>query len=138
MGIVRGEGKIVISFMDRSIRGLVVANESLDTARRDALDLVQALWNSIRWEKFPGRLRRRVYSVFQDWVLDAAYTSSLHKFVTNFIQNANADAVPASEAERVSRILSSGRDREILRLLREETPALIVLFRARREKGEGR
>jgi len=86
-----------------------VAN--LDTVRRDALDLVQALWNSIRWEKFPGRLRRRVYSVFQDWVLDAAYTSSLHKFVTNFIQNANADAVPASEAERVFEAATRGNTR---------------------------
>jgi len=114
-------------------------SESLDAARSDALALMQALWDSIDWQKFPARLRRRVYSIFQDWILDAAYTSNLHKFVANFILNANANAVPAYATERVSAILSSGRSHEVLRLLREETPALMVRLRADRlrEKSKG-
>jgi len=106
--------------------------KDLDEVRRDALDLIEALWDSVSWKRFPGRLRLRVYSVFQDWIQDAAYTSSLHKFIANFVENADAEALPGYAAERLNQILSGKRDREILRVLREETPALIVMLRARR------
>ena len=113
--------------------------EGLDEVRMDALELIQALWDSIDWKKFPARLRRRVYSVFQDWIQDASYTGSLHKFIANFVENANTEALPGYAAERLTQILSSDskRQRMILRVLREETPALIVIFRARREKSRG-
>lgn len=106
----------------------------MDENRKKALTLMQTLWNSIDWKKFPKRNLLRVYSIFQDWIQSSAYTSSLDRFIASFTEHANALAVP--NVKEISEILHSGDHYEILRLLREETPALMIYMRASRENSK--
>lgn len=108
--------------------------EKLDQDRRYALGLVEALWSSLDWEKIPQRLLPRIYSIFQDWIQESAYTGSLHTFVSNFQDTAICISVSGDRASHVAAVIASGRDRHLLQILREETSALIIFMRARKDE----
>ena len=107
--------------------------EKLDENRKDALRLTEALWSSIDWNRVPMRLVPRIYTIFADWVQESAYTGSLPQFMSNFADSAICNAVPGENTDKIAGIMSSGRDRQILQCLREETAALVIFLRARRD-----
>lgn len=108
----------------------------MDEVREDALKLIEALWESVDWKSY-ARIRAKVYSMFTSWIQDAAYTGDLAKFIARFHENSGGGAISERHVPAVSAILSKGRDREILRVLRHEAPALVVVMRDRRLKTKG-
>lgn len=106
---------------------------SLDTTRKNALSLVEALWDSLDWQSIPQRMRPAIYEHFQNWIQSSAYTGNLQNFLNQFLENAIASTVPEPWITVVNHLLQNANDAEVLSVLREETAALIIMMRARKE-----
>lgn len=94
-----------------------------------AVDLLTGIWRMIPAE-YKSRYRMSIWQQFEDRVRSAAYTNSLGKFVNSLCSS--LQAAPGANAEervKLEAILNSGHDRELLKLLREQTTLIVLMVR---------
>jgi len=99
-----------------------------------AADLLEIGWRSVDWDTW-GKYRLTVWDQFTDRVrLAATTTSSLPRFWASLSQQMGIGQVrDHEEREALGGILTSGQDRALLRLLRQETDLLVLVVRLRSE-----
>ena len=72
---------------------------------------------------------------FEDRVRSAAYTSNLGKFVNSLCLSLSATIGKASiDRETADKVLNSGNDAILLKLLRDETTLIVLKVRLRNEQ----
>lgn len=99
-----------------------------------AADLLDAIWRGIPAD-YKSKYRRTIWQQFEDQVRSAAYTSRLPRFVNSLCQK--LEALPgkgADERVRIDAVLNAGSDRELLKLLRDETTVLVLMVRLRNQE----
>lgn len=90
---------------------------------------------------YKSRYRMSIWQQFEDRVRSAAYTSSLGRFVNSLCLSLGA-AIGTNklDREKADRILNSGNDGALLKLLRDETTLVVLMVRVanqeRREEWE--
>lgn len=97
-----------------------------------AANLLTPLWRGIGSE-YKSKYRTSIWQQFEDNVRSAAYTSRLGAFYDAFCRKL-AIALRADDVASVQAVLTSGQDRAILRLLRDETTLLVLLVRVANEE----
>jgi hypothetical protein len=84
------------------------------------------------WRGVPADYKRKyamtIWRQFEDNIRSAAYTSSLSKFVNTICSRLQVK-IAADDVEAVEHTVSSGNDRELLRLLRDEATMLVLMVR---------
>ena len=89
------------------------------------------------WRGVPAdyklKCARTLWQQFEENIRGAAYTSSLSKFVNTICSRLQV-RIAADDVEVVERVVSSGYDRELLRLLRDEATTLVLMVRIENDK----
>ena len=100
-----------------------------------AAGLLTAVWKGIP-RSYKSRYRRNIWQQFEDNVRSAAYTSNLGKFFNKLCLQMQAQ-VAGADTGAVERILNGGNDRDLLKLMREETTLVVLMVRvANQERQE--
>jgi len=94
---------------------------------RACLTLLRAVWHGIP-PAYKKRYASSIWEQFEDAVRAATYTSNVARFLQQ-LKDAFDAAIPHNFLADVDAILRSGKDKEILKALREETAALVVALR---------
>lgn len=96
--------------------------------------MLMAIWRGIPAD-FKSRYRMNIWQQFEDQIRSAAYTSNLGKFVNSLCSKLQA-TVGRNAEERVygEKVLNSGQDRALLKLLRDETTLLVLMVRVANQK----
>ena len=108
--------------------------------RQMAANLLMAIWRGIP-AGYKQQYARNIWEQFENQVRSAAYTNSLAKFVNSLSLKFQATiGVTPEEREQAERILNSGQDRALLKIMREQTTILVLMLRvenqARRKEWE--
>jgi len=102
----------------------------------DKYETVQALlipiWRGIPTD-YKSRYRRKIWQQFEDNIRSAAYTASLSHFVSNLCSRLQV-SLRTVDVATLNGIVHGGRDRELLRLLREEATIVVLMVRVENEK----
>jgi len=96
-----------------------------------AKNLLWPVWVGIP-QDYKRKYARNIWQQYEDNIKSAAYTSNLRRFFDSLCQRLNV-AIKPGDVKAVSDILSSGQDRTILRALRDDTTALVLLVRLQNE-----
>ena len=101
----------------------------IEEREREAIDLLKALWRGTNSE-LKAKYARTVWTQYEETVRASAYTDRLSVFTDVLCRKMDA-LVGRTDAERArcQVILSGGHDRELLKLLREETTFLVLSVR---------
>ena len=108
--------------------------------RQMAANLLMAIWRGIPAD-YKSKYRMNIWEQFENQVRSAAYTSNLAKFANSIsLKLAATIGVTPEEREQAERILNSGQDRALLKIMREQTTILVLMLRvenqARRDEWE--
>lgn len=105
-----------------------------ENLHQQAAALLMAIWRGIPAD-FKSRYRMNIWQQFEDQIRSAAYTSNLGKFVNSLCSKLQA-TVGRNAEERVygEKVLNSGQDRALLKLLRDETTLLVLMVRVANQK----
>ena len=99
-----------------------------------AAELLYIIWRGVAAD-YKSRYRRTIWQQFEDQVRSAAYTSKLGTFVNSLCLKLTASiGRRAEERERANEILNCGQDRQLLKLLRDETTLLVLMVRVRNQE----
>ena len=99
-----------------------------------AASLLEIIWRGVPRD-YKSRYRMSIWQQFEDNIRSAAYTSNLGKFINSLCMKLGATlGRNASERGRVETILNGGQDRELLKLMREETTLLVLMVRVRTQE----
>jgi len=79
------------------------------------------------------RYARNIWQQFEDNIRSAAYTSSLAKFFDVLCRRLSID-IRADDVRAVGEMLSNADQHSVLRALRDETTALVLLVRLKNEE----
>lgn len=97
--------------------------------RSKAADLLKAIWRGTPAD-YKSRYRMTIWTQFENQVRSAAYTNNLAKFINQLCLKLNADVGrTAGDRAEVELITNSGKDREILKILRDETTLICLMVR---------
>jgi len=97
--------------------------------RNKAADLLKAIWRGTPTD-YKSRYRMTIWTQFENQVRSSAYTNNLAKFINTLCLKLNADVGrTAEDRAEVELIANSGKDREILKLLRDETTLIVLMVR---------
>ena len=108
----------------------------MDELREQATDLLWTVWRGIPPD-YKSRYRRNIWQQFEDRVRSAAYTSNLGKFVNSLCLSLGATVGRASiDRETADKVLNSGNDAILLKLLRDETTLIVLKVRLRNEQAQ--
>ena len=94
--------------------------------------LLIPLWKGID-SNYKSNYRSNIWEQFEDNVRSAARAQTLSLFYSNLCKKMSI-AVHQKDAAKVSAELSSGDDRIILKILRDETPTLLVMVQVENEQ----
>lgn len=108
--------------------------------RNQAALLMLQIWQGIGSD-LKSRYRMSIWDQFENQIRSAAYTNNLGKFVNSLCSKLDATVGKNAEGRaQAERILNSGLDRQLLKVLREETVLVVLMVRiemqARREEYE--
>lgn len=99
------------------------------TVRQQAADLLMTIWRGIPSD-FKSRYRMTLWEQFENEIRSAAYTNNLGKFVNSLCGRLSAEiGRSADERAQAEKILNSGQDSALLKLLREETVLVVLMVR---------
>ncbi|MFH1741492.1 MAG: hypothetical protein ABIH23_21000 [bacterium] len=91
--------------------------------------MLKAIWKGTPAD-YKSRYRRTIWAQFENQVRSAAYTNNLAKFINTLCLKLNADVGRnAGDCAEVELIVNSGKDREILKILRDETTLICLMVR---------
>lgn len=99
---------------------------------RAALNLLIPLWRGIPAD-YKRQYARNIWQQFEDNVRAAAYTASLSKFVNSICFRMQI-RIPGDATADVNEVLMLGRDRELLRQIRDEAATLGLMVRLENDK----
>lgn len=83
--------------------------------------------------EYKAKYARTIWQQFEDNIRSAAYTSSLRRFLQVLCGRLGVE-VRSEHLMAIERILGDGDDAAVLKLLREETMALVILVRLKNEE----
>lgn len=102
--------------------------------RDKAANLLRIIWKGIPAD-YKSRYRMTIWQQFESQVRSAAYTGSLAKFVDRLCLKLGAGiGKNAEDRAELEAIVGSGRDREILKALRDETTFICLKVRVEVQK----
>lgn len=104
----------------------------MNDLKEKATNLLHILWRGVPRD-YKSRYRRNIWQQFEDQVRSAAYTSNLARF-TNVLCQKLQVVVRQKDAEVLEQILSSGEDKVLLKLMRQETTLLVLRVRLRQQE----
>ncbi len=104
----------------------------MDHLETIARDLLVPLWKGISGE-YKQKYSTSIWTQFENNIRSAAYTSSLSKFLNDICAKLGIE-IKKDDVARVSKMLESRSDKEILRTLRDETTTLVLLVRVENEE----
>lgn len=108
----------------------------MDKLKEQATDLLWTIWRGTPAE-YKRRYRRNIWQQFEDRVRSAAYTSNLGKFANLLCLNLGATLGKAQiDRDTAEAVLNSGNDRELLKLLRDETALIVLMVRLRNDQAK--
>jgi hypothetical protein len=93
--------------------------------------LLVPIWRGIPID-YKRRYAREIWQQFEDNVRAAAYTSSLSRFY-NSICSRLAVNIRTEYLEQVNKILMSGNDRDLLKMMRDEATTVVLMVRLENE-----
>lgn len=96
-----------------------------------AENLLTPLWQGIPSE-YKAKYARNIWEQFQNNIRSAAYTAHAPQFLSK-IANRLAINLSESGAASVSDVISSAPERELLKMLREDTTLLVLMVRVANE-----
>jgi len=100
-----------------------------DESKREAARLLEIIWRGVPVD-YKRKYARSIWEQFENNVRSAAYTSNLGKMVNSLCGRMGVLLGPTGETRvEAERILNAGHDRELLKLLREETTLLVLMVR---------
>lgn len=100
----------------------------------EAAGLLWIIWRGIPAD-YKSRYRRSIWQQFEDNIRSAAYTNNLGKFVNSLCLKLSSQlGRNAEDRDRAEVVLRSGQDRELLKLMREETTLLVLMVRIRQQE----
>lgn len=97
-----------------------------------ALNLLIPLWRGIPAD-YKRQYARNIWGQFEDNIRAAAYTASLSKFVNSICSRLQIRII-SDDTAAVNEVLMLGRDRELLRQLREEATTLSLMVHLENDK----
>lgn len=100
-----------------------------------AVHLVMLIHLSMNWDIW-GSKRLKYWEILQDNIATAAYTDKLSRWLSNICNRMQIPKAGRNDQERqmIFDIISSGKDKGILRHLREETHYVIVEVQVNRQE----
>jgi hypothetical protein len=101
-----------------------------------ARDLLTPLWRGIPSD-YKKKYARNIWEQFENNIRSAAYTARASEFLSKITQRLGV-TFSGDEARQVSSIVGGGHDRELLKMLREDTTYLALLVRADNEERKER
>lgn len=109
----------------------------MEETRSAAAGLLAAVWRGTPAD-YKSRYRMTIWTQFENQVRSAAYTNNLAKFINQLCLKLNAEpGRNADDRTTIEKIVNSGSDRAILKMLREETTLIVLMVRvANQEKQE--
>lgn len=93
--------------------------------------LLVSIWRGIP-VSYKVTYARNIWQQFEDNVRSAAYTSSLSRFINSICKKLQI-VIHKDHVASVDEIVSSGADREMLRVLRDETTTIVLMVRLENE-----
>lgn len=93
--------------------------------------LLTPLWRGIPSE-YKKKYAKNIWEQFQNNIRSAAYTARAPEFLSKITQRLGI--VFGAEIESVTGIINAGHDRELLKMLREDTTLLVLLVRVANEE----
>lgn len=99
---------------------------------RAALNLLVPIWRGIPAD-YKRHYARQIWQQFEDNIRSAAYTASLSRFVSSICSRL-AIRIRSRDSAAVNEVLMLGRDRELLRQLRDEATTLSLMVRLENDK----
>lgn len=97
-----------------------------------ATDLLWPVWRGID-AGYKQRYAHSIWQQFEDNIRSAAYTSQLAAFYDKLSQRLGLN-IRSEDVASVERVIGSGEDKAILKLLRDETTYLALLVRLKNEE----
>lgn len=94
--------------------------------------LLTPLWRGIDTD-YKRKYARGIWTQWEDNIRSAAYTAKLSTFLSK-ITIRLAIEIHKDDTESVSRVIQSGEDKAILKMLRDETTLLVLLVRVANEE----
>lgn len=100
-----------------------------------AANLVMLVHLSMNWDVW-GKKRLKYWEIFQENVAVAAYTDKLSRWLSNICNQMQIPKVGRNDEERrmIYELITSGKDREVLKHLRDETHYVIVEVQVNRQE----
>ena len=99
-----------------------------------AADLLEIVWRGIPAD-YKSRYRMTIWRQFEDNIRSAAYTANLGKFINSLCSKLQASIGRNDEEREIAQaVLNSGKDKEFLKLMREQTTLLVLMVRVRNQK----
>ena len=102
------------------------------TSETIAEQLLDPVWRGMP-AAYKSRYALTIWQQFESNIRSAAYKSSLARFYTALTDRLQSDPLKES-ISGISEILQSGEDAAVLRMLRDETTALVLLVRLKNEE----
>jgi hypothetical protein len=111
-------------------------------SKAQAATLLKLIWRGIA-ANYKSRYRMTIWEQYENEIRSAAYTSSLGKFISRLCSRLAATVGRTDEERDVAEtILRTANDREMLKLMREQTTLLVLMVRVdnqeRREEWEAK
>lgn len=92
-----------------------------------ATALLVPLWRGIP-AAYKSRYRAKIWQQFEDNIRSAAYTATLSRFINHLSSKLNI-RIAAEDVSTLQDILQSGKDRILLKLLRDEATTCVLMVR---------
>lgn len=93
---------------------------------RLCLEIVQAVWKRIEWDKVSPSRRMKIYEELNSKIKSAATTSKIEKFVENLCKKFDVRDIGSL---RVIQIVENVDEKKLLKVLREDTQIIILLLK---------
>lgn len=97
-----------------------------------ATDLLWPLWRGIPAE-YKQKYARNIWTQYEDNIRSAAYTSKLGAFYDRISRRLSLH-LRSEDIIAVERVIGSGDDRAVLKMLRDETIYLVLLVRLKNDE----
>jgi len=104
--------------------------------RKDALDVVEAVWHGINWDSVSGKRRMKIYDEYAAKIRSAAHTGRFTHFFGGICRKMEASPTGewgAQARDAIARIEKHDLDLDVLELIIAENQYLVLLLRERND-----
>lgn len=97
-----------------------------------AESLIAPLWRGIS-NDYKRKYSLKIWQQFEDNLRSAAYTSRASEFLSRITTRLGIE-IAAADVKKVADTINSGADKQILKMLREDSSLLVLLVRVANEE----